>query len=244
MIEVMISLGILATLSVMTWSAISSMFNAKDLMTMRAERFQEIRVTMDRIGEDLAAAYLAGPDFGGDEIPGEPIEVKADSKLGEGLLEDPIEYAFVARNNEINFTTFSHIRTQQNEKASRHAEIGYFLRDVRDEESGDLIKKLMRREDTSPDGRVDRGGSIFTLLENIEKFELKYWDAGPTKLGTLEEIAEGRWVDNWDTTRRETAARLPTRVKIRLELPPQPPNTQNEIFVTQVQLATTEILEF
>lgn len=248
MVEVMISMAILTSITVMTWAAVSSMFASKDLLTARAERYQEVRVTMDRIGEDLAAAYVAGPAFGGDEIPGEALvrstDADSDKDPLQNLLEEPIEYGFIARSEEINFTSFSHLRTQQNEKASRHSEIGYFIRDVRDEDTGDLVKRLMRREDTTPDNSLENGGSIFTLLEGIEKFELKYWDAGPTRLGTAEEVAEGRWVDSWDTTRRDNSGRLPTRIKIRLELPPQPPNTRNEIFVTQVQLATTEILEF
>lgn len=248
MVEVLISMAILTSITVMTWAAISSMFTSKDLLSARAERYQEVRVTMDRLGEDLSAAYVAGPAFGGDEIPGEAIirsgDADADIDPSQNLLEEPLEFGFMARSSEINFTTFSHLRTQPGEKASRHAEIGYFLRETRDKESGDLVKRLMRREDTSPDSNIEKGGSIFTLLEDIEKIELTYWDAGPTKLGTLEEVAEGRWVDSWDTTRRETSGRLPTRIKIRLELPPLPPNTLNDVFVTQVQLATTEILEF
>ncbi len=248
MVEVMVSMAILTSITVMTWAAISSMFASKDMLSARAERYQEVRVSLDRIGDDLSSAYLAGPAFGGDEIPGETLVQSADAEVDkdptQNLLEEPLEYGFMARGSEVNFTTFSHLRTQPNEKASRHAEIGYFIRDVRDEETGDLVKRLMRREDTTPDATIESGGSIFTLLEDIEKFELKYWDAGPTRLGTLEEVAEGRWVDSWDTTRRETSGRLPTRIKIRLELPPQPPNTSNEVFVTQVQLATTEILEF
>lgn len=241
LVEVMIAVAILASLTALMWVSIANMYASRDLLEMRAERFQKVRVTMDRISDDFAAAYIAGPDFAGEEIPGEPIVEDNDE---QSFIEDPIQFGFIARESEANFTTFSHVRTQPGEKASRHAEVGYFIRTVRDDETNKLVKKLMRRQDVTPDDRLERGGKILTLLDEIEDIKFMYWDAGQVKVGDLEEVAEGRWVDDWDTTRRDQAARLPTRIKIRLELPGQGPNEDKEVFVTQVQLSTTEILEF
>ena len=48
----------------------------------------------------------------------------------------------------------------------------------------------------------------------------------------------------WDTTRREQAGRLPTRVRITLVLPPTSRMEDPETFTTQAQIYTTEVLEF
>ena len=241
LVEVMISIGILATLTGLMWISIANMYASRDLIEMRAERFQRVRVAMDRLSEDFAASYIAGPEFGGEEIPGEPVlELDEDA----AFLEDPIQFGFIARENEANFSTFSHIRTQSGERASRHSEIGYFVRTERDDETDKLVKRLMRREDVTPDDNLEKGGKILTLFPEIVDVKFMYWDAGQVQVGDMEEVAEGRWTDSWDTTRRDQAARLPTRIKIRIELPPQGPNNQNEVFVTQVQLGTTEVLEF
>lgn len=249
-IEVMLAVAILVTLTALMWFSISSMFASRDAIQARSERFQQVRVTMNRMAEELAAGYMGGPQFGAEELPGEETfgaeeqEGEEDAAALAASAQEEIQLGFIGRDDEVSFTTFAHVRTGVRERASDHAEIGYFIRTDRDEE-GEMVKMLMRREDVSTDDDLTSGGVIYKMVPEVESVLFEYWDPGTVELGTFEEIAaQGRWVKEWNTTRREFAGRLPTRVRITLTLPPQGNNEAPETFVTQTELHVTEVLEF
>lgn len=247
LVEVMLAVAILASLTALMWVSIANMFQSRDMIEERSARFQQIRVTMNRMVKEIASSYMGGPEFGAEELPGESeFAEEGDSEeaaMMAMLADEPIQLGMIGRDDELHFTTMAHVRTQEGERASDHAEIGYFIRSERNEE-GRMVKKLMRREDVSTDDDITRGGVIYTMLSEVDEIEFEYWDAGRVELGTFEEIAEGRWVREWNTTRRDHAGRLPTRIRIRLTLPPQNNWSEPEVFVTQAMVNTTEVLEF
>lgn len=240
-IEVLLAIAIVAALAAMTWSSISQMYKTRDFMEMRSARYQAVRVTMDRMTQELSASFLAGPEFGFEDIPGEEF---APEPAAEGFSpREPKQSGMIARDNALHFTTFAHQRTVEGERAGNAAEIGYFLRSERDEE-GNLVDSLIRREDTTFDDDLTRGGTLQVVLLDVTGLTFQFWDPGEVQIGTNEEIAQGRWVDEWDTSRREFAGRLPTRVRITLSLPPQGMMRNDEVFSTQVQIQTTEVMDF
>lgn len=239
-VEVLIAVGILAGLTALMWTSISSMYATRDIVEERAQRYQAVRITMDRMSREIASAFLAAPEFGGEPIPGEEEEVTEETTSSRF---EPVRFGMVAEDDNIHFTGFAHQRTVEGERAGVGAEIGYFLRTERDDE-GNSIQVLMRRTDVSFDPKIERGGVLQRVLENVDSLELRYWDPGPTELGTLEEVAQGRWVDMWDTSRREFAGRLPTRVQITLKMPPLGPLRNPQVFVTETQIGMSEILEY
>ncbi len=242
-VEVLLAISIVAVLSGLTWASISQMYRTRDLIQERSGRYQAVRITMERLTQEIGSSFIAGPEFGFEEIPGEeatPADAEADAPVQP---VEPLQSGMIGRDEYIHFTCFSHQRTVEGERAGNIAEIGYFLRSERNEE-GDLLSVLMRREDTTMDDNITRGGTIQRVLPEVESISFEYWDAGEVKLGTNEEIAQGRWVDSWDTTRREFAGRLPTRVRIKLVLPPQGMMRNSETFTTQVQIQTTEVMDF
>ena len=246
LVEVMVAIAILVSITALMWATMSGMFSSREYFEGRYERMQIVRASMGRMATEIASAYVAGPGHGGEELPGQERD---QSTLSEEELQalnrrQPIQFGFIGREDRLDFTAFAHVRTQVGERNGRHAEIGYFMRREKSEETGELVRQLVRREDTTYDGRLERGGTIFVLVPEIEEIEFEYWDGGPVRVGTLEEIAEGRWVREWDTTRREFAGRLPTRVKITITLPPLRQGGEAEQFVIQTQLGTTEVLEF
>lgn len=246
-VEIMIAIAILVTITGLTWTSISSMYKTRDIVEERTERYQVVRITMRRMASELASAYIAGEEFGGEPLPGEEfVEPNSEEELAAALAaarEEPIQYGMIGREDEINFSSFANQRTVESERASHHAEIGYFVRRERNDD-GDMVNKLMRRADSTPDDDLTRGGVIYTMLEDIEEIEFEYWDAGTAELGTFEEIGQGRWVNSWDTTRREHAGRLPQRIRITLSLPAPGNSRAPEVFTTQTQINTTEVLEF
>ena len=246
LVEVMIAIIILVTISMMSWAAMRQVFDSRDYFAQRNERVQIVRNAMNHITRDFAGAYIAGPQHGGEELPGEERDptTLSEEELRRLSLVEPVQFGMIGNEERVSFTTFAHGRSQFDEKSSNHAEVGYELRSERDEVSGDLVRRLVRREDTTLDDKLERGGTVYTLLPEVEEFELSYWDSGPVRVGTQEEVAEGRWTDSWDTTRAEYAGRLPSRVRFRLVLPPMEEGEQEEVFTTQVQIATTEVLEF
>ena len=246
LVEVLVAISILVSITAISWLAISQIFSAREYFEQRNERTQIVRNSMNRITKDFAGAYLAGPQHGGEDLPGEERDptTLSDEELRRLAIVEPVQFGMIGDDRKVSFTTFAHGRTQFDEQSSYHAEIGYEVRSHRDDDTGDLTQELVRREDTTLDDRLDRGGTIFTLIPNIEEFKLEYWDSGQVKVGTQEEIAEGRWVTDWDTTRNEFAGRLPQRIRITFTLPPITEDDDPEVFTTQVQIAITEVLEF
>ena len=242
LIEVLLAITILATIMGVITASTMSMFNTRELLQLRYERSQMANNALDRMARELAMAYMAGPEHGGEDLPDDPREPLTADDPDAQRRGERVKFGFIGRKDSVHFTSFAYVRTQPNERASHHAEIGYTLRANRD--SGALARQLVRREDTSLDSNLERGGNLQVMLPEIERLELEYWDAGPVRLGTMEEIAEGRWVKDWDTTRREHSGRLPTRVRIRLTLPPLPGQRDSEVFMTQTQIGTSEVLEF
>jgi prepilin-type N-terminal cleavage/methylation domain-containing protein len=242
-VEVMISIAVLASLTAITWVSISNMFRTRDIVEQRSMRHQQVRVTMDRMAAELASAYIAGPELGGKDLPGEEFGAATDAEDLPMQLEEPLEFGMKGRDDRVSFTTMAHTRTQPGERSSHHAEIGYFVRPG-ETEDGRTVDQLVRRQDTTMDDNLDRGGIIYVMLPEVEQVEFEYWDAGRVKVGTFEEIAEGRWVNEWDTSKREYAGRLPTRMRITLVLPPPPIAKRSERFTTQIEIPTTQVMEF
>ena len=241
-IEVLLAVSIIAVLSGLTWASISQMYKSRDLIEARSGRYQAVRITMERLTQEIGSAFIAGPEFGFEAIPGEEA-TPADAEELPVQPVEPLQSGMIGRDDSIHFTSFAHQRTFEGERAGNVSEIGYFLRSERNQD-GDLRDVLMRREDTTLDDNITRGGTIQRVLPEIESISFEFWDAGEVKLGTNEEIGQGRWVDSWDTSRREFAGRLPTRVRMTLVLPPQGVMRNSETFTTQVQIQTTEVMDF
>ena len=244
MLEVMVAMSVLAALTAIVWAAINGMFETRDFVQQRYERYQIMRVALDRMNSELASAYVAGPAHGAEERFEENQAPKdrqeAERKVANAQRE-PVEYGMRGRNDQIDFTSFAHLRTVQDERASYHAEIGYRVKNVRNDE-GDLVKSLVRREDTTIDDDITKGGKVYTLIPNVEDVEFEYWDPGDVDLGTEEEMGRGRWVDSWDTSDKQYHDRLPFRVRITVTLPAQGPRSKEEKFSTQTQIMTHELL--
>ncbi len=245
LIEVMIAIAILAGLSIVAWTSVNQIFTTQDIVTERHERYRMARLSMNRMATEISMAYMAGPDHGGEIIPGEEILYEQDEETQEMQWRnrDPVQFGMVGRDNQLDFTAFAHVRSMEDEKASHHAQIGYFLeRHVNDE--GQVVNRLMRRSSRNFDDDLTRGGSVYTMIPEVEDLRFEYWDPGEPELGTFREIAQGRWVNDWDTTSRRQAGRLPTRVRITLTLPARGPRDRPLVFVTQTTIEMTEVLEY
>jgi len=101
--------------------------------------------------------------------------------------------------DRIDFTSFSHLRMLKNAKESDQCEISYYT------ESDDENLVLYRREDPLIDDDIESGGKRYILLENVTKFNLRYYDT-----------RRKSWSDIWNTERRAQRGRLPGQVEIQI----------------------------
>ncbi len=157
---------------------------------MRADRAHQGREAMQRMVRDLSAAYLSM------HVPQTPALVTQRT-------------AFVARSStpfdRIDFTAFAHLRTERDAHESDQAEVGYFA-----SKDPDVPDKwdLVRREQTPIDYEPLKGGINNVVAENIEQFDLRFFDP-----------MTGLWVESWDTQQISGQPnRLPLEVEILLVL--------------------------
>lgn len=245
LIEVLIAVTILAGLTILAWASINQIFITQDVVQDRQERYRMVRLGMTRMATELSMAYLAGPDHGGEIIPGEESLFDDDDEYRERAFRnrDPLQFGMIGTSDQVDFTAFANVRILEDERASYHSQIGYFTERATDE-SGRMVMRLMRRSSPNFDGDLDRGGVVYTMIPEIESIRFDYWDPGDTEFGTDREIAQGRWVSEWDTTNRRFAGRMPPRIRITLEMPARGPRGMPEVFVTQTTIGITEVLEY
>lgn len=246
LLEVLISVGLLAGLTTIMWVTINNMFETRDRITDQYQRYQVMRVALDRMTTEISSAYDASAAHGAEPDAEEKAKraKKAKKKGGQQQAlaqREPVEFGMRGRSDELHFTSFAHTRTTKDERASHHAEIGYSIQRTR--QDGDLVKSLVRREDTTFDDDITEGGKVYVLIPRIESIEFEYWDPGEVELGTQEESARGNWVDEWDSSDARQEDRLPYRVRITITLPPLGPRGEPQEFVTQTEIQTNQELD-
>jgi general secretion pathway protein J len=142
--------------------------------------------------------------------------------------------AFVGKNNSdfdrVDFTAFAHHRLIRDAKESDQAEIGYFA--VPDPDVQGKFD-LVRREQAPIDLDPLRGGVVDVVAENIETFDVRYFDP-------ISQL----WTETWDSTQQNAQYnRMPSEVRITLTLKAvenSPPYT----FTTKVFLPIQQPLTF
>ena len=94
------------------------------------------------------------------------------------------------------------------------------------------MKVLARREQNRIDDDPRRGGKSQIHVENIEEFNVEYYDPLLTE-----------WVQTWDTVNTlGQPNRLPTQVRIRLAIQDPRRSSKSRVFGTRVSLPITYAL--
>lgn len=216
LIEVMVSMAILALVSTLLYEGFVQTSRNKQRVEAELERNHEIRMGMERMAHELSMAYTS-----------------LHLNLNEGLR--PMLTAFIAKergnSSRIDFTSFSHQRLYRNAHESDQNEIAYFVtQDPRDSSK----KVVARREQRRPDDDPEKGGQSQVLIEDVTSLELEFLDP-----------LSGEWVSTWDTTQALLQAnRLPTQAKIILTVPNLRGRGSDQTFVTRTWLPTTYALNF
>jgi len=190
LIEVIISIAILAAITSLLFGAFSALKRSKDGLSRVQDRQREGRLAMARITRELQSAYLS-----------------AHMPLNQALLVQKTIFKSERGTpaDRVDFTAFANRRLDKNAHVSDQCELSYFGSPNPD---GSGTTDLVRRIDTELDLEPTKGGKVEVLASDIDLFDLQYLDA-----------QTGQWQESWDTTQvTGQADRLPLQVRIILVL--------------------------
>lgn len=205
MIEMMITLAILSTLTVLTAQSITQAIKAKTKMQDQIDDVSRMRDAVRLIERDINLVYhyrdvekeleqllkkkssKQSQSQQSDQSFGDfTNENEQDPQRREVPRQDP-ETHFVGNGESLNFVTMNNARTVRNQQQADFIEVGYSLKDcknLRDDKGSS--KCLWRRSSPFADLDVTKGGDEVVLLENVSEFKLRY-------------IGKGKqdWVSDW-----------------------------------------------
>jgi general secretion pathway protein J len=215
LLEILVSLGIMAMISLMIYGAFDSLSRGRRGEALRADRARQGRDAMERMSRELQSAFLSM------HTPTNQVLI---TRLTAFYGQNSSQY------DRVDFASFAHRRIVKEAKESDQAEIGYFV--VKDPEV-DGKMDLVRREQAPMDYDYKRGGIVNVIAEDVERFDLRYLDP-----------LTGQWVDTWDSTQMNAQLnRLPLEIRIELELKPVR-NSPPFKYVTKVMLPIQQPLKF
>lgn len=225
LIELMITMAILATLTMMTAQSISQAIRAKIKLQDQIDDVSRMRDSIRLMERDINLAYhfrdiekeleqilkKKNGTTQGALPPGWPPPEQQEQDLAnrrEVPRRDP-ETHFVGNGESFNLVTMNNARTVRNTQQADFIEVGYSLRDCKSlqDEKGSS-KCLWRRSTPYVDLDVTKGGDEVVLLEHVSEFKLRY-------------IGKGKqdWSSDWRTDAQgdgATKGKFPQAVEISL----------------------------
>lgn len=199
LIEVLLSVAILASLSVLAARSIQQAVKAKAKLQDQIDDVSKMRDALRLIERDVNLAYhhrdfekelddlvkkpatASTPPAGGFTPPPQQEQPK------EAPRKDPATH-FVGTDEAMSFVTMNSTRMMKDERQADFIEVGYALKDCRSSDGKSTSKCLWRRSANVVDDDVTLGGEEIVLLENVTEFGLEY-------------IGKGKqdWVKQWRT---------------------------------------------
>ena len=154
LIEVMVSLTILAFMMVIAWSTTYTASTVKQRTELIDERNHELRVGMNRIATDLSSAYLSANE--------------EQNKVEPRTL-------FKGKAAELRFSSLGHTPMWANANESEQALIIYYIdSDRRNPSQNNLLRRENRR--LSDEQWESERGEIDVLLRDVDSIEFEYYD--------------------------------------------------------------------
>jgi general secretion pathway protein J len=214
LLEIMLAVAVLSLVGTMIYSGFAQTALNKARIEQDVDHSRVIHMTLDRMARELTMAFVS-------------------THVNPSLDLRVVETAFIGKDNgkddRIDFTSFSHRRLYRNARESDQNEISYFVTEHPDD-PGVLV--LARREQNRIDEDPRRGGKSQILVENIEEFNVEYFDP-----------LLSDWVQTWNTEDMLAQPnRLPTQVRIRLSVKDPRHRGETQTFGTRVTIPLTYAL--
>jgi len=215
LLEIMISIGILTTITVLTWASLQQTFRTKGSVEARMSRYRVGRLAMDRILRDVQMAYLSKNIMIGTEA--------TPRTFFDGDRKPDID--------ELRFTYFGHQRLYADSKEADTAAVGYFgQRDRADPRKLVLWRKETRRIQADRFDNIP--GESEVLCDDVVRLELSYYHPDRKE-----------WLENWRTSQADGFPdRLPSRVRVKLIV--HDDTGQDLAFASEARIAMFQALDF
>jgi len=189
LLEVMVSVGIIALVGALIYGAFMGMNKSRNNMSHIADRYQQGRQAIDRMARELSSAFMSAHAPFDQTIPTRQTAFIGSDQSGA---------------DRVDFTAFANIRLKRDAHESDQGELSYFLAQDPDSSALDLVRRFSKHIDDDP----TRGGVVQVMAENVDSFDLRYLDP-----------ATGEWLETWDSTQPAAQlGRLPSQVWITLWL--------------------------
>lgn len=155
LVEVVVSLGILALMGAITWASLAGTLKARDLLEANDGVQQSARVAMAKISRDIELAFLHRDDS----------TVNTYRTLFVGQDSDPRDMLW--------FTTLNHQRLYRDARECDQTEVTYWTEPDPDQAG---LYVLLQREAPRIDEQPDKDGRIYPLAYGVSEFVVRYLD--------------------------------------------------------------------
>ena len=214
LLEVMISLAIMATMMSIGWSTFSSGMEIKRFSEASNARFHEVRVAMQRMHDDISTAYISANED-------QTLQQRRTLFIGDD--ESDVD--------ELRFSSMGHRVLWADANESEQTLIYYYAEsDPKESSYTNLIRRESRR--LSNEQWENEPAEIDVLLRNVHEVQFEFYD-----------WREQDWRDEWDSTAADgQRGRLPNRVRITVTLENEAGDEVK--FVSQARIMLQEELRF
>ena len=187
LLEMLISISIIGIIMAVVYGAYMSNVDAIQMSRQEAEVTQKARIVFDRMGKDLASAFI-GTGMGEEEKENHFVFIGQDLET-DGYPADRLD-----------FTSLSHLPMAGAGPWTDLCEVSYFV-EAGPEGAGFV---LFRRDDAFLDGNPAEGGPSIEIADGIKSFDMTFQDQG------------GEVYEDWNSLEGEQKGRLPSLISIRL----------------------------
>jgi len=208
MMEVLIAMGLLSLIGATLYGAIGNSIDAKEQIEQLSDRYDEVRIALNRMAYELSMAYLSD-HYSREERRSKTLFREDRQGGGDRLI----------------FTSFSHVRRVRDARESDQNVLTYWV-DSDPENPGQnalLRKEKPRIDERTGDDLLEEDAHTDVLCSNVRNLVIDYWNE-----------TDKEWQEEWDSDSLENANKLPPRVRVRLTVVGE--NGREQTFETQAEI--------
>jgi len=186
LIEVLLSVGILSSISIFAITALSNQLEIRNTLARVNEQQHAIHTAMSRVFDDVRHAYV----------------LNKQNLILSGLQGKPVHPRLLGKGETMWFSTHAIRSMASGSPQSNIAYVRYFLKDD-PKESGKKV--LVRAMDQTFKESIEREGvgTEQVIIPDVKEFKFSFWQGQD-------------WTNEWDTDNSESSGKLPKMVKVRI----------------------------
>lgn len=214
LLELLISIGILAFIGVAVANLFSSAIKVRTVLSERSQTIRQLHIAMGRIVNDLSHAMLF--------VDTAKVK-KARKNKAVFVVREESDYS------DLNFVINNKERYFAGTHVSDLAEVGYF---VKSDSALGKFKHLYRRESSVVNEIYDKGGLVYKLLDHIAIFKVKFNSGKDADFD----------LSSWDTNKSDNKDTLPKGAEITLGIYRDVESDDEDLSEKKIAKLTTKVL--